>query len=168
MGSENIWNWQDFDSWREEVRSMLSDLLSPPVIDEFLRARPEDIVSDDLRWLDEIVERITGQDVAMDEVLAQRIRQRYFSMRAFHGARVVDLESYREKGIIPLNSDAFEDHAKRIFLTAEFPEITSEMLENAIRAVGKEYRQGLLYFEADEHFLTRFCGHYMAYGSEYV
>ena len=168
MAKYRTWNWQDLNSWKEDVFELMSDILKPAVIEEFLRDPPEYLVCDELAWLDDIVDRVTGAKVDTKRTLEQRLRSHYFAIRAFHGTRSADTTSYYERGLLPLNGQNFENLARTYFLSPEFPEITEENLANAIRTVGRDGREGRLYFEAGEKFLIERCGHYMLYGSEYV
>ncbi|MCX8476294.1 MAG: hypothetical protein MT490_10920 [Sphingomonas sp.] len=45
------------------------------------------MVSDDLSWLNEIVFAVSGRDVEMKSLLAERLAQEYRGFRAVHGTR---------------------------------------------------------------------------------
>jgi hypothetical protein len=168
MEKYRTWIWQDLESWKEDVIDLMSDIITSEVKAEFLRHPPKYLVCDDSAWLDKIVKRVTGDKVNTLHILEQRLRDRFFAIRAFHGARVLDTASYYENGLLPLAGANFENLARKLFLSSEFPEITEENLESAISSAGREGREGRLYFEACERHLIDFCGHYMLYGSEYV
>lgn len=146
----------------------MADILTPEVVAEFKREPPEYIVSDDLTWLDDIVERITGDVILTDEVFASRLSDHYYALRAYHGTRLVDKDSFYKYGIYPLEPEEFEEKAFKIFSRTLFPELSVDAVQVAIKKVGRQYREGRVYFEANERHLVEFCAHYMLYGSEYL
>lgn len=168
MTDRRVWNWQNLPSWRDEVWRMLSDVVDEHVIAEFRRSPPEFIVSDDLSWLDDIVRKVTAREVDTKDLLANCLLEHYDAIRAFHGARPGDVETYYENGLLLLDAERFEASVRSVFLSGGFPELTPAHIENAIQAVGRDLREGRLYFEANERMLIDFCAHYMLYGSEYM
>lgn len=163
-----VWYWQALPTWQEEVWHLLSDVVDSHVITEFRRTPPEFIVSDDLSWLDDIVRKVTGREVDTKDLLANRLLERYDAIRAFHGARPIDVERYYKEGLLLLDAERFEASVRSIFLSGSFPELTLTHVDNAIQAVGRDLRERRLYFEANERLLIDYCAHYMLYGSEYM
>ncbi len=168
MKERTVWHWQDLESWQTVIWGLVSDVLDKRVINAFRQSPPEYLVSDDLSWLDKIVKKATGERVSTSEMLASRLMLHYDAIRAFHGARPVNVESYYERGLEPLDAKAAEKVARSTFLSGNFPELTERHIDEAIRAVGTEVRDGRLYFEANEQWLVGYCAHYMLYGSEYL
>jgi len=146
----------------------MGDVLTPEVIAEFKREPPEYIVSDDLTWLDDIVEYTTGDEIVISDVFVNRLSGHYHALRAFHGTRLLDKESFYKNGIYPLRPEEFEDKAFKLFSGTSFPELSVDAVQVAIKKVGRQYREGRVYFEANEKHLIEFCAHYMLYGSEYL
>lgn len=163
-----VWNWQALPTWRDEMWRLLSDVVDAAVIAEFRQSPPEFIVSDDLSWLDDIVRKVTGREVDTKDLLANRLLKRYDAIRAFHGARPIDVETYYKEGLRLLDAERVEASSRSTFLSGSFPELTPAHIENAIQAVGRDMREGRLYFEANERMLVEHCAHYMLYGSEYM
>jgi len=168
MSDRRVWNWQALPTWSDEMWRLLSDVVDADVIVEFRQSPPEFIVSDDLSWLDGIVRKVTGREIDTKDLLANRLLERYDAIRAFHGACPIDIELYYKEGLLLLDAERFEASVRSIFLSDSFPELTPAHIENAIQAVGRDLREGRLYFEANERMLIDYCAHYMLYGSEYM
>ncbi len=168
MEKYRVWDWQNAGSWSETVWSLMGDVLTPAVVKTFKSSPPEYVVGDDLTWLNEIVEAETGVTVDMHEVMAERLAEHYFALRAYHGTRPLDVDSFYKYGLRPLEPSHFEARARELFLDGSFPELSIDSIEQGIKKVGREYREGLLYFEANETHLVELCAHYMLYGSEYL
>ncbi|MAZ69785.1 hypothetical protein [Porticoccus sp.] len=164
----DVFHWQDIESWKGVIWRIMDDVLTEAVKSAFLQSPPEYVVGDDLSWLNTIVLNVLHEDIDSKQLLAERFDSHYKALRVYHGARAENLTSYYEKGLIPLNPDTMHERARNIFLSGQYPELTEELLEKAIAAVGHEYRGGRVYFEANEKLLINQCGHYMLYGSEYL
>lgn len=147
---------------------MIDDIADSAVRQEFLRAAPEYLVSDDLSWLDDIVFRMHGEEIDSKAQLAERLRTRYRALRAYHGTAANSLDSFYNHGLRPLVIAEFHDRAREIFLGGQFPELSEANLLAAIEEVGTETREGHVFFEANEELLVEMCGHYLLYGSEYL
>lgn len=95
--------------------------------------------------------------------------RRYFSaIRCYHGCRTQDPEAYFAEGIRPLNAWEIVDHARRIFLSGNFPEISSRIFENAVYAALKSGEAPEVFFTPSRSCQLRRCGHYLLYGSERI
>ena len=88
----------------------------------------------------------------------------YTHIRGYHGCRPKSIESYKTFGLRPL-PDIIETRkqAMELFNVSETQIIELEMPIN-------EYpiRKGRVFFLIYEHDLTKYCGHYLCYGSEYL
>lgn len=168
MSEYKVWEWQNLDTWIQEIWDLMSDILTDAVKADFLLRPPEYLVSDDLSWLDEIVLRVSGKTIDSRTVLSDRLQEHYHAIRAFHGARVTDVSTYKKEGLLPLNAEQFEAKAREIFVSDRFPEVTNEMVQVGIDIVGRDTREGRVYFDTSEEHLIRFCSHYMVYGSEFL
>lgn len=146
----------------------MNNELTPAVLKAFKRSPPRYVVGDDLTWLNDIVEAVNGDIVDTQELLAQRLADHYHALRAFHGTRPLDIDTFYKDGMHPLDPERFEQRAREIFLDGSFPELTRDSIEVGIEKVGRKYREGRLYFEANEAHLVEYCAHYMLYGSEYL
>jgi hypothetical protein len=164
----DVWNHRDYSTWRTVIWELIQDVVNPEVRSAFLASPPQYVVCDDLSWLNNIVCEVTGEEADTKALLAQRLRRRFRALRAVHGTRTADLGEFYRQGILPLVPAQFHLKAHEIFLGGEFPELSEEDLDTAIRAGGSNLREGRVYFEANEEMLIAFAGHYMLYGSEYL
>lgn len=167
-GKYKVWCWENFHSWKDPLWQLMGDILTPSVVNAFKISPPEYVVGDDLSWLEEIIEDVTGLVIDVAEVLAVRLPNRYHALRAYHGSRPLNVSSFYEAGLHRLNPAHLEQRAYEIYLNSSFPELSFESVQSGIEKVGRTSREGLLYFEANESHLIEYCAHYMLYGSEYL
>lgn len=71
-------------------------------------------------------------------------------------------------GLIPMNPEYYQSLAREMFLTPEFPKVTSEVLDDVISEISTDRRKDRVYFGLDNDFLVGHCGHYLINGSEYI
>jgi hypothetical protein len=88
----------------------------------------------------------------------------YTHIRGYHGCRPVDIESYKVLGICPM-TNIFEvrKNAIEIFNVSEAQILSVELEPDAF-----SFREGKVFFTMYEFDLTKYCGHYLCYGSEYL
>lgn len=163
-----VWHFEDLAAWKAEVLELLEPIVGDGVIREFCRQPPKYIVCDDLSWLDKIIARARGLETDSKWFLSEQLRTRYDVIRAYHGARPVDLAPYYERGLEPMDPARMEQQARDFFLSGRFPGVTSNDVEQAIASVGRQLREGRIYFEASKRMLEDHCAHYMLYGSEFI
>jgi hypothetical protein len=166
--SRRVWHFEDLATWKAEVLRLLEPIVDAAVIQEFCRRPPKYIVSDDLTWLDEIIARVHGIDPESKWFLSEQLRTRYDAIRAYHGARPVDVATYYNRGLEPMEAVRTEQQAREFFLSGRFPQIAPDDVERAIERVGRKLREGRIYFEASKRMLEDHCAHYMLYGSEFI
>ena len=164
----DVWDWQAFGSWRNIVWELIGEIVDVDVRSTFLKRPPEYVVCDDLDWLDNIIFSTHHQFVDSKLFLAEKLEQHFRCFRAAHGTRLVELRSIYQEGLVPLDPTKMQERARSIFLTGEFPELSSELLGQAFKAVCTRTREGRVYFEGKETMLVKMCGQYMLYGSEYM
>ncbi|MBY0332293.1 MAG: hypothetical protein K2X49_16670 [Acetobacteraceae bacterium] len=164
----HVWDYQAVRNWRATLWELGGDMLSEPVKEAFLAEPPEWVVGDDLSWLDRAVKRGIGRHLDTKAEVADRLRDTFTHLRACHATSTADVSAFYAQGLLPLDVDAANDQARRIFLGGEFPELGEEDLERAIAAVGRDVREGRVWFEANEKSLVEDCGHYLLYGGEYL
>lgn len=164
----DVWDLHHYISWRNVIWELISDFVDEEVKAYFLKHPPKYVVSDELDWLDNIVLKVHDREIDSKVELAEMLRHRYDAMRAYHGTRTADIESFYTKGLIPLQPSYFNDQARKIFLSGDYPHLTEKHLEDAIKEVGSDLREGRVFFEANESELLNRCGHYILYGSEYL
>lgn len=165
---DRTWDYRAYETWRDEIWTLLAELVDDTVRSAFIADTPEYIVSDDLSWLDSIIRKVKHRDVDSKSFLVDKLRQRYGALRAVHGTRTADLARFYSEGLRPLDPAAAHEQARQIFLGGDFPELSEMDLTRSIGDVGTETREGRVYFEANEQMLIDFAGHYMLYGSEYL
>lgn len=163
-----VWHFEDLASWKAEVLQLLEPIIDDAVIREFRRKPPKYIVCDDLSWLDKIIARARGIEVDSQWFMSEQLRTRFDAIRAYHGARPVDLRAYYDRGLEPMDPIRLEQQARDFFLSGRFPRVTPNDVDVAIAGVGRQLREGRIYFEATKRMLEDHCAHYMLYGSEFI
>jgi hypothetical protein len=95
---------------------------------------------------------------------AERARQRFTALRAFHAARPVDTESYHRKGIAPLDRAGWSDLVEECFLSqVSDPQLVAAILQ--ARDTQFELADGRIHFTFDERLLNERDGYTLIYGS---
>lgn len=159
-------------AWRHRVWLLVSDVVTEEVKQAVIDSSPEWLVSDDLSWLNEPIFDVTGQDVNIKSLLADRLSTSYRALRAAHATRVSDLSPFYTQGLRPLDPADFDSRAKELFVDDPASGGSLIKLNAAIAEVNAHgssgARAGWLYFCADERELIRDAGHYLVYGSEYL
>lgn len=164
----DVWDWQDYDTWRNVIWELISDIVNDDVRRMFRASPPKYVVSDNLGWLDEIILLSRGLMVDSKEHLADRLTDHFRAFRAVHGTRAIELSDYYSQGLIPHSPEKIQSRAREVFLTGEFPELTPRMMDEAISSVWHGTDEGRIFFSGNETELIKHCGHYMLYGSEHI
>lgn len=165
---ERVWLWEDLKSWEQPLWNAIGDIVSRSVVQRVRKNPPKYLVGDDLSWLDDRVHDVSGQYVDTKLLCAGRLQTLFEGVRAYHGTRTADVGQFYSQGMLPLDAECFEERARQIFLTPEFPELTREGVDKAITSVGRDLRHGSLFFDLHKRELVECGSHYMLYGSEYV
>lgn len=165
---DRVWDYIHYPSWREALWTLLGEVLDDRVKREFKRRPPKYVVSDDLSWLDTIINRVTGEETDIKAFTAARLLERFDFIRACHATRTADVSAYYRHGLLPLDPSLVHARAAEIFLAGDFPELNAAHLDAAITDVGSDLRAGRVWFEANERDLVEHCGHYLLYGGEYL
>lgn len=172
---DDVFSFPNLDGWRDRVWELLSDVVTEDVKAAFVEQPPEYVVSDDLTWLDEIIEDVTDTPSEIKEMLADKLSSSYRAFRAAHATRTNDPAKFYKEGLRFLRPDEIENLARSIFLNGSTPGITEEHLAGAIDELEardqKGGRAGQIYFCANERSLVTpdgGSGHYLVYGSEYL
>lgn len=163
------------DTWRDQVWSLLDDLITPEVRAAFIEDPPEWIPCDDLSWLDELVLDVTGVDRDIRSEAAARLMGHFRAFRAAHGTRTNDLTPFYTLGLRKLRAGEIEERARSLFLGGQFPHASETAFAAAIDELGARepgpQRNGRLYFcavESELYSRDGKSGHYLIYGSEYL
>lgn len=174
---DDVFCYPRVDAWQDRIWSMMGDVITEEVKDEFIRNPPEFLASDDLSWLDEIIESVTGGWCDIKTLTAERLKIGYRAFRMYHSTRTDDLSSFYTHGLKIPNNSEIEDKARVLFLNGQFQSATEATLSEAIDDLNSgelSYRsdeKARAYCCADERdFLTRAggSGHYLDFGSEYL
>lgn len=165
----NVFAWREFRKWRREVLSLLNDAITLPVIKE-LKRNPPRYFSSDFAWLDSTISKLNSNapPTAILDLLLQRIPLAYPFVRGFHGCRPDSIEKYKKHGLLPsniqdLNKVAFEIFGETHGVKAAIQELASDDLSSYAK-----HNEGKIFFCLDYNELVQNCGHYMAFGSEYL
>ncbi|GAA0284367.1 hypothetical protein [Rhodovulum strictum] len=173
----NVFCYSRPDLWQDRIWRVLSDYITDDVKAAFLDDLPEYIVSDDLSWLDTIIERVVGEWPDIKEVTADRLVHEFDAFRMFHATRTNDLAAFYQNGLRFMTNRDIEDRARIIFLNGSFPRVSEEKLSAAIAELNGGHHANRfdlkprIYCCADENdFTTRLgnSGHYLDFGSEYL
>lgn len=88
----------------------------------------------------------------------------YDAFLLYHAARPLDVARYYEVGLEVADAKRMNARAREIFLSAEFPTISSGLLERAISDASTIHDK-TLFAVIDEREVS---GHYLIYGSEHI
>ena len=91
------------------------------------------------------------------------LRSRYTHIAAFHAGRPVDPESYAKRGLVPLNYEESCREAVRLFSS-----VPADRVVAACREIGPDLRSGRVFLSIDARNLSKYCGHYLLSGSEFL
>lgn len=161
--------WSEKDRWHPEVLGMLSDLVDKKVIRQFRSDPPYCIASDDLTWLDRIVEKVKRRpSVDMKAIVTTRLQERYPEVVAFHACRPANLESYKTHGLRPCDPERLQAQAREIFGDSDRLEAAIHKLREGASYTYEEHNSGKVFFCLTLEELVESCGHYLLYGSEYL
>lgn len=112
-----------------------------------------------------------GADIIID--VQNYIKSNFKYIVLYHATATDNINSYLNKGLLPLESKRMIDYAKSIFNQQEFPEITDDIFNKAIDDVitndksFKEHRENIICFSVDDELLLESdSSHYLLYGGE--
>lgn len=153
--SADLFDWNARETWLAEVARYARTLLTSRVQAKIAKSRPE-CWSDNFNWLPVI----DGENR-----FAAAFASYYRYVRAFHGCRPIDLQSYFVDGLRGQTAEAIE--AQFLALFQDVPK--SALLEVIARFQDrKESERGRFWVVLDENELMESCGHYLIQGSEYL
>lgn len=160
--------WEDAENWTGELERLAPVVCNPSIIERLLRNPPELITEDDLGWLGCLMpDHLRYTDDLRYEVFA-RLRSSFTHFSAYHGCRPLDLRSYQEAGITPLDTAAAHESLVRRACGVSASAPTEGQVRSACARANVTNEEGRVFFEANGRFLVDHCGHYLLYGSEYA
>ena len=133
-----------------------------------MRTPPEYVVGDDLSWLDNVIERVSGERVDSKTKMTCLLQEHFTAVRACHATNTASVNPYYQKGLLLMNPETVHAQARAFFLNGNFPKLTANAVDDAIAAVDYGQRSGQIFFESNEAFLITICGQYLIYGGEYL
>ena len=124
------------------------------------------IWSDRQTWPDRYPTRLSEPGSRACDRLADRLRDSYDAVRAYHGCRPLSTDSYLREGLKLADHAALTRHAVELF-TSVCPWVTREAVEAAAaKQSGIDDRR--VYACWDDRELVEHSGHYIVRGSEFI
>ena len=127
MKKKDIFIWRDSKEWLMVVHNLLSDIINDTIVAKARQNVPAYISHDNFLWLDLIIDEHYNFFYDIKEVINSRFCQYYSHIKAYHGCRPEDVNSYYKKGIVTLDPQIFNQLAYQIFCSKElnFSELVS-------------------------------------------
>jgi len=91
-----VLEWRTFNLWSRQILEINKDLLNEAVLDKFrVECTLDDIYSDDICWLEDIVRSVNPEaaDGDLEGKLTSRLKKYYSAVRAFHAGNSRDVSS---------------------------------------------------------------------------
>lgn len=167
MEEKEFFIWRNSKEWLMVIHKLLSDIINEAVVDKVRQNVPKYISHDDFLWLDLIIDDHYNCFYDIKEIINSRFRQHYAQIKAYHGCRPEDTNSYYNNGIVTLDPQKFNQLAYEVFCSKEI-NFDKKTVEDAIKKVGTNLREGRVFLALDEQLFVEECGHYLLYGSEYL
>lgn len=158
--------WKDPSSWMATIDAALGGRLACGAEPRIKLADTEDWCLDDSAWVELLAHCLEEDADELVDALAERLSGQ--TLRAYHGCRPADLDSYRKHGIRVLDCAAIVAHTREWLETVPGMERLLPLLSDMTERVGPATREGHVYFGLDDRFLVEHCGHYLIYGSEFL
>ncbi len=163
---EKIFNFENPDIWSHHIESIMKNYIDDENINKLLK-----ISNEDNRYIEiEDIYEFTTNNIFTD--IEEYIKQHDCYIILYHGTATNNIESYLKSGLYILNSDEKNKYIRELFNQKEFPELTDDKLNTAIKEhldyLGMEYREERISFMTHKQHLLENETHYLVYGSEYV
>lgn len=164
MTPRSVLRWRDRWSWTRVVRRVMSDVITPDVINVLRADPPEYLVPDDSRWLDDA---ICSAGIEVDEgafsILAQRLPSAFRAVTTFHSSRPDDPTVLLREGLTVMDPQVMRERASAVFVG-----VPADTLERALNEIRLETRTDVIHVVLDRETLEYRAGQYLAHGSEYL
>ncbi len=122
--------------------------------------------SDRRTWPDRYPTRLSEPGSRACDGLAERLRDSYDAVRAFHGCRPLTIDSYIRDGLKLADHEERTRQAVELFTSAR-PWLTKDAVEKAAAQQSGIDNQRV-YACWDDRALLQYCGHYIIRGSEFL
>ena len=156
-------DWIELCQWRRPFVADSAEYLGADFLNKYISAGSPRIYEDNLSSYTDLFAREHGDPLI---AISLRTRKRFAFVRAYHACAPTDIDSYYTHGVLPLDAYSIHDEIRRVFLNGDYPGLTPDIVEQAIRETTSDQRHGRLFLALDGRILFH-CGHYMRYGSEY-
>lgn len=150
-----LFDWAASASWLADIPDYAASILTPRVEAKIARVNPE-CWCDDFSWLP-----VEEGELQFFHAFAGH----YQHIRAFHGCRPTDLNSYFEYGLQGQSAETIEAQFLSIFGDVPESKLQHALAEFSDR---KESERGRFWVVLAESELVESCGHYLIQGSEYL
>lgn len=156
-------DFKDYESWFSKIEIIANKYIDDETFKELNK----------LEYSVEIYNIVdaVGKDIVVD--VENYIKSNFNYIALYHATATDNINSYLEKGLIPLKSEGIIDYARNIFNQTDFPEVTNEIFTKAINNViindenFKEQRENIVCFSVDDELLLEsHSSHYLLYGGE--
>lgn len=152
-------------SWKKHTGQIIDGFLSERVQALIRKRDPEWIFEDTFNYVIESLEAC-GEYLALEEInerLDSDFSKVFSHWRGFHACRPRSLDSYREKGILPLTRELLIYEA----IAAFGSHVSEERIRSAAMELDLNTRAGNIYLFTDSLSpLDSSCNHYLQSGSE--
>ena len=156
-------DWIELHQWRQPFIADNAEYLGTDFLKKYMAAGSPRIYEDNLSGYTDFFAQEVDDPLV---VISERTRQRFHYVRTYHACAPTNTDSYYTLGILPLDAKVIQDEIRRVFLNGDYPRLTPDLVEQAIRETTSDLRHGRLFLALDGRTLFH-CGHYMRYGSEY-
>jgi hypothetical protein len=161
---QHLFKWNQRKAWEKTMFKLLADDLDDAVLARVKQINPRYLLDDDFAWLNDSVTEIKGGQKDIPALLAAKLASTYQGIIAFHGCRPTSLEFYRKHGLLPSDTEAIRQQARKLFGDIE-------AVNSAIADIGGHYvshNRGTIWLcLTKETFFLNGHDHYLLTGSEY-
>lgn len=158
----DIWRPQ---TWRPAVAKVVAARFPAVVLERAKEIPAEKMYADTMTYLEQALEGHRGDSFEAERnELVRAVLAEFKAIRAFHGCKPVSVESYLEKGLLPLTREWLVQEAFDLFEGT----IPRAEFEASVAAADLETRLGMIYFCTDPKNLIAEAGRYLTYGPESI
>jgi len=163
---EKIFDFENPKVWNHHIEPIMKKYIDNKIVKELLK-----LASKDNRYIEiEDIYAFTTNSIFTD--IEEYIKQNNCYILLYHGTATNNIKSYLENGLGILNSDERNKYTRKLFNKIEFPELTDDKFNTAIKEhlsyLGMKYREKRISFMTHKQHLLENETHYLVYGSEYV
>jgi hypothetical protein len=164
--TRRVLSWRAGDDWRAILKSAFLDGIGPTVVDAIRRDAPR---QDRIRiegWLDRVFDaQFPKTNAELSAALGQCLVRVYTHIRAYHGCRPTDIESYATHGLYPFTPVSYQAVASAYFSLPEHDAAAVEAFTKITAKQAELLYTGEVAFHLDQDFITQHATYYLIYGS---